>query len=124
MSAVCRASPMPSTTPSSSWARPISRCRTTTGAPGWRRTSSACISERAGRTDGRGATAAARQRAYMKDMSLSRENISDRLAAAGYIADRDIATALWLMDYLKRPLLLEGEAGVGKTEGAKGAPAV
>ena len=27
--------------------------------------------------------------------------------------------ALWLMDFLKRPLLLEGEAGVGKTEVAK-----
>src|SRR5215813_12514082 len=35
------------------------------------------------------------------------------------IPDRDLATALWLMDYLKRPLLLEGEAGVGKTEVAK-----
>lgn len=57
-------------------------------------------------------------------MSLSREDISDRLAAAGYIADRDIATALWLMDYLKRPLLLEGEAGVGKTEVAKALAAV
>lgn len=52
-------------------------------------------------------------------MNLSREQISDRLAAVGYIADRDLATALWLMDYLKRPLLLEGEAGVGKTEVAK-----
>ena len=60
----------------------------------------------------------------MKDMSLSRENISERLAAVGYIADRDIATALWLMDYLKRPLLLEGEAGVGKTEVAKALAAV
>ena len=60
----------------------------------------------------------------MKDMSLSRENISERLAAAGYIADHDIATALWLMDYLKRPLLLEGEAGVGKTEVAKALAAV
>src|SRR6266581_7596765 len=49
-------------------------------------------------------------------MPLDRETISDRLAAVGYAADRDIATALWLMDYLKRPLLLEGEAGVGKTE--------
>jgi len=57
-------------------------------------------------------------------MSLSRENISERLAAVGYIADRDIATALWLMDYLKRPLLLEGEAGVGKTEVAKALAAV
>jgi MoxR-like ATPase len=52
-------------------------------------------------------------------MTLDREHISDRLAAAGYIADRDLATALWLMEFLKRPLLLEGEAGVGKTEVAK-----
>jgi len=57
-------------------------------------------------------------------MALSRDKISDRLAAVGYIADRDIATALWLMDFLKRPLLLEGEAGVGKTEVAKALAAV
>ena len=57
-------------------------------------------------------------------MSLNREEISDRLAAVGYIADRDIATALWLMEFLKRPLLLEGEAGVGKTEVAKALAAV
>ena len=35
-------------------------------------------------------------------MSLDRESISDRLAAAGYVADRDIATAVWLMEFLKR----------------------
>jgi MoxR-like ATPase len=52
-------------------------------------------------------------------MTLARDQISGRLAAVGYIADRDLATALWLMDFLKRPLLLEGEAGVGKTEVAK-----
>jgi MoxR-like ATPase len=52
-------------------------------------------------------------------MMLDRDRIAERLAAAGYIADRDLATALWLMDFLKRPLLLEGEAGVGKTEVAK-----
>src|SRR5208283_5529922 len=57
-------------------------------------------------------------------MTLDRENISDKLAAAGYIADRDLATALWLMEFLKRPLLLEGEAGVGKTEVAKALAAV
>src|SRR5712672_1006038 len=57
-------------------------------------------------------------------MTLDRENISDRLATVGYVADRDIATALWLMEYLKRPLLLEGEAGVGKTEVAKALAAV
>ncbi|HEV2956147.1 MAG TPA: MoxR family ATPase [Xanthobacteraceae bacterium] len=52
-------------------------------------------------------------------MQITREHISDRLAAVGYVADHDIATALWLMDFLKRPLLLEGEAGVGKTEVGK-----
>ncbi|HEU5170643.1 MAG TPA: MoxR family ATPase [Gemmatimonadales bacterium] len=34
----------------------------------------------------------------------------------GYVADRDLATALYLSLALGRPLLLEGEAGVGKTE--------
>jgi len=62
---------------------------------------------------------------YMKpQMQITRDQISERLAAVGYIADRDIATALWLMEYLKRPLLLEGEAGVGKTEVAKALAAV
>ena len=41
------------------------------------------------------------------------------MASVGYIPDRDLATALWLMDSLSRPLLLEGEAGVGKTEVAR-----
>ncbi len=58
-------------------------------------------------------------------MKLDRDNISDRLAAASAdVADRDLATALWLMEMLKRPLLLEGEAGVGKTEVAKALAAV
>jgi MoxR-like ATPase len=52
-------------------------------------------------------------------MTLAREEIARRLEAARYIADPDLAIALWLMDFLKRPLLLEGEAGVGKTEVAK-----
>ena len=38
---------------------------------------------------------------------------------AGYIADRSLATAVFLGLELGRPLLLEGEAGVGKTELAK-----
>ena len=41
------------------------------------------------------------------------------LAGAGYIAERGLVTALLLMLDLGRPLLLEGEAGVGKTEIAK-----
>src|SRR6201996_1176904 len=50
---------------------------------------------------------------------LALNEIADRLAAVGYIADPSLATALVLMDMLGRPLLLEGEAGVGKTEVAK-----
>jgi MoxR-like ATPase len=57
-------------------------------------------------------------------MALKRDDIADRLAEVGYIADRDLATALWLMDFLGRPLLIEGEAGVGKTEVAKALAAV
>jgi MoxR-like ATPase len=57
-------------------------------------------------------------------VNATREHISDRLAEVGYVADRDLATALWLMEFLKRPLLLEGEAGVGKTEVAKALAAV
>jgi MoxR-like ATPase len=53
-----------------------------------------------------------------------RNRVAERLAEAGYIADPGLATALALMDMLKRPLLLEGEAGVGKTEVAKALAAV
>lgn len=52
-------------------------------------------------------------------MTLSRDLIAERMAEAGYIADTELATAISLMQLLKRPLLLEGEAGVGKTEVAK-----
>ena len=48
-----------------------------------------------------------------------RNEIAQALAASGYIADADLATAISLMQLLRRPLLLEGEAGVGKTEVAK-----
>jgi MoxR-like ATPase len=41
------------------------------------------------------------------------------LQAAGYYADRRLATAVYLALKLQRPLLLEGEPGVGKTELAK-----
>ena len=55
---------------------------------------------------------------------MSREQIAERLAGVGYIADRELPVALQLMDMLDRPLLLEGEAGVGKTEVAKALAAV
>jgi MoxR-like ATPase len=43
----------------------------------------------------------------------------DLLAGADYVADRSLATVLFLSLRMKRPLFLEGEAGVGKTEIAK-----
>jgi len=49
----------------------------------------------------------------------TREDLTSRLAEVGYIADETLAMALHLALRLKRPLLLEGEAGVGKTEIAK-----
>src|ERR1700677_2429628 len=60
----------------------------------------------------------------MPSGQIPREGIAARLAQVGYVADRDLATALWMMDYLQRPLLIEGEAGVGKTEVAKALAAV
>jgi len=47
------------------------------------------------------------------------EELQARLKATGYIADRALITTLLLMQDLGRPLLIEGEAGVGKTEVAK-----
>lgn len=41
------------------------------------------------------------------------------LGAADYVADRSLATAVYLALAMRRPLFLEGEAGVGKTEIAK-----
>ena len=38
------------------------------------------------------------------------------LAKGEYVADRSLATSLYLALAMKRPLFLEGEAGVGKTE--------
>ena len=50
---------------------------------------------------------------------MQRNEIADHLAQVGYVADSQLAMALWLMESLQRPLLLEGAAGVGKTEVAK-----
>ena len=47
------------------------------------------------------------------------ESVSQALAEHGYLADRGLATSVFLAITLRRPLLLEGEAGVGKTELAK-----
>jgi MoxR-like ATPase len=47
------------------------------------------------------------------------EAAGDALAAQGYLADRPLAVAVRLAVALEQPLLLEGEAGVGKTEVAR-----
>lgn len=49
----------------------------------------------------------------------SAQVLTDALAAEGYLADAGLATALFLCMRLPQPLLLEGEAGVGKTQAAK-----
>jgi MoxR-like ATPase len=52
-------------------------------------------------------------------VKLSIEEIQARFQNELYVADRGLATAVFLMLSLERPLLLEGEAGVGKTEVAR-----
>jgi MoxR-like ATPase len=47
------------------------------------------------------------------------DDVRDALAAHDYLADEGLATAVFLALRLERPLLLEGEAGVGKTELAR-----
>lgn len=43
------------------------------------------------------------------------KEVARQLDAAGYVADEGLATLVWMALALERPLLLEGEAGVGKT---------
>ena len=50
---------------------------------------------------------------------LSVDDVGARLGSAGYLPSTDIATAVFLAEYLSKPLLIEGPAGVGKTELAK-----
>ena len=50
---------------------------------------------------------------------LSIDDVVSRFAAAGYITDRRLATTIYLVTRLNKPVLLEGPAGVGKTELAK-----
>ena len=47
------------------------------------------------------------------------DTVLERLSEQNYLADRGLATSIFLAAELERPLLLEGDAGVGKTELAK-----
>ena len=50
--------------------------------------------------------------------------LEEALLRTSYLPDRGLATALFLALQVRKPLLLEGEAGVGKTEAAKAIAAV
>jgi MoxR-like ATPase len=52
------------------------------------------------------------------------ETLAQRLAGVDYLVDEGLATSMFLSLRLPQPLLLEGEAGVGKTEAAKALAAV
>src|SRR5262245_64402462 len=54
-----------------------------------------------------------------RPLPVSIDETQTLLAAGEYVADRSLATSLFLALTMKRPLFLEGEAGVGKTEIAK-----
>jgi MoxR-like ATPase len=47
------------------------------------------------------------------------DEVEQALRRESYLPDRGLATAIYLALAMRRPLLLEGEAGVGKTEVAK-----
>jgi MoxR-like ATPase len=54
-----------------------------------------------------------------KNLVTSIDAVEQGLGGAGYIANRQIATAVYLAERLDKPILVEGPAGVGKTELAK-----
>jgi MoxR-like ATPase len=56
--------------------------------------------------------------------TTSVDDLQQSLERVGYIADRGLAVSIYLALRLKRPLFLEGEAGVGKTEVARALSAV
>lgn len=51
----------------------------------------------------------------VSDALVTPDGLRERLFKAGYIADEELASLIWMGLTLERPLLLEGEAGVGKT---------
>src|SRR5689334_19059689 len=65
----------------------------------------------------RGATGAAAEE--LRHLAPDVETLARRLAGVDYLVDEGLATSLFLSLRLPQPLLLEGAAGVGKTEAAK-----
>jgi MoxR-like ATPase len=60
------------------------------------------------------------ERAIVSDVAFTKiDELEAGLRRAAYLPDRGLATVLFLSQALEKPLLLEGEAGVGKTEAAK-----
>ncbi|MFC9895206.1 AAA family ATPase [Nocardia sp. NPDC127579] len=57
--------------------------------------------------------------AVQEPIFSSVDDVIERLAATGYLADKATATSVFLADRLGKPLLIEGPAGVGKTELAR-----
>ncbi len=55
----------------------------------------------------------------MADRFTSVDDVIERLRAVDYLADTNIAGVVYLADRLEKPVLVEGPAGVGKTELAK-----
>jgi MoxR-like ATPase len=62
--------------------------------------------------------------AAVREIAPDPETLGTRLEEVDYLADEGLATAMFLSLRLPQPLLLEGEAGVGKTEAAKALAAV
>jgi len=60
----------------------------------------------------------------MSFLFRSPDDVLARLAQTGYVAERALATTLFLADRLEKPILAEGPAGVGKTELAKSLAAI
>ncbi|HMT50288.1 MAG TPA: MoxR family ATPase, partial [Dietzia sp.] len=60
-----------------------------------------------------------RARTAQRPAFESIDHVIDALGGQGYLADRSTATVVYLADRLGKPLLIEGPAGVGKTELSK-----
>src|SRR3954453_14251654 len=56
----------------------------------------------------------------MAERFESVDDVTDRLRGADYLADAGISGVVFLADRLEKPVLVEGPAGVGKTERAQG----